>query len=89
MPAFLPCTWKQLFGISCPFCGLQRSVWYLIHGDIWQSIVMLPFLLPGVLTLALLVYAWIGKKPKLLKWTAIILVAMLVGNCIYQNIWNQ
>lgn len=50
---------------------------------------MLPFLLPGVLTLALLVYAWIGKKPKLLKWTAIILVAMLVGNCIYQNIWNQ
>ena len=22
----LPCAWKQLLGISCPFCGFQRAV---------------------------------------------------------------
>lgn len=28
----LPCAWKQLLGISCPFCGFQRAVFAVVQG---------------------------------------------------------
>lgn len=30
------CLWKNLFGWSCPGCGMTRSWVYLAHGD-WMS----------------------------------------------------
>ncbi|RYU86148.1 DUF2752 domain-containing protein [Mucilaginibacter terrigena] len=33
----IPCPFKQLTGLDCPGCGLQRSVIALLHGDIYQS----------------------------------------------------
>ena len=88
VPTLLPCTWKQLFGISCPFCGFQRSVWYLLHGEVVESLRMFPFLLPGLVAFGLLLYGWWGRKIVLLKWSTIVLLTMLVLNMIYQNIWN-
>jgi|GEM_PF-5465797 len=35
----LPCTYKQLFGISCPTCGFQRSLYSLLDGNIVESII--------------------------------------------------
>ena len=84
----LPCTWKQLFGISCPFCGTQRSVWFLLRGELLESLRMAPFLLPEMIAFGLLIYGWRAKKPVLLKWATVALLTMLVLNMIYQNIWN-
>ena len=44
----LPCISKQVFGIDCPGCGLQRSVALLFKGDIVASFLMYPALLPMI-----------------------------------------
>lgn len=42
----LPCISKQVLGIDCPGCGLQRSVVLLIKGDFIASFQMYPALFP-------------------------------------------
>lgn len=42
----LPCLSKQVFGVDCPGCGLQRSVALLLEGDLVGSFWMYPGLLP-------------------------------------------
>ena len=42
----LPCISKQVFGIDCPGCGLQRSVALLLRGEFAASLLMYPGLLP-------------------------------------------
>ncbi|WP_394970829.1 DUF2752 domain-containing protein [uncultured Croceitalea sp.] len=38
----LPCLNKQLFGIDCPGCGLQRSVLLLFNGEFVAAFQMYP-----------------------------------------------
>lgn len=38
----LPCFSKQLFGIDCPGCGLQRSVLLLFNGEFIAAFKMYP-----------------------------------------------
>jgi hypothetical protein len=42
----MPCISKQVFGIDCPGCGLQRSVALLLKGDFLASFQMYPALVP-------------------------------------------
>ncbi|MDM9630747.1 DUF2752 domain-containing protein [Robiginitalea aurantiaca] len=42
----LPCLSKQVLGIDCPGCGLQRSVAFLLKGEFAASFLMYPALLP-------------------------------------------
>lgn len=50
----LPCWWKNLTGIDCPGCGIQRSVWALVRGDIVESIKLYPALFPLAFTFVLI-----------------------------------
>lgn len=45
----LPCFSQSLFHVSCPGCGLQRSVIALLRGQLGQSLQMYPALLPMLL----------------------------------------
>lgn len=38
----LPCVSKQFFGVECPGCGLQRSLAFLISGDLVAAFYMYP-----------------------------------------------
>lgn len=38
----LPCFSKQLFGMDCPGCGLQRSVVFLLKGEFIAAFQMYP-----------------------------------------------
>jgi hypothetical protein len=38
----LPCLNKQLFGIDCPGCGLQRSILLLFKGEFLAAFQMYP-----------------------------------------------
>lgn len=38
----LPCFSKQLFGMDCPGCGLQRSVLLLFNGEFFAAFKMYP-----------------------------------------------
>lgn len=49
----LPCQFQQAFGIACPGCGLQRSVWALWQGRIGESFLSYPALLPFLCVLLL------------------------------------
>ena len=86
----LPCFYKQVFGISCPLCGSQRSVILLLEGRFWDSMKMFPPLLPLAVTL-LLVCLWkfnglLGRKVILMA--LIVDAIMLLFNMVYQNVVN-
>lgn len=40
------CAFREHTGIDCPGCGLQRSIIALLKGDVIESILLFPALLP-------------------------------------------
>ena len=42
----LPCFTKQLLGVDCPGCGLQRAFVFLIQGEFIDAFKMYPALYP-------------------------------------------
>lgn len=50
----LPCPVKSLFGVDCPGCGMQRSFIELIRGNIGDSFLLYPALIPVMLMMILL-----------------------------------
>lgn len=42
----LPCPVYQLIGYECPGCGMQRAIIELMKGNLWESIINYPALLP-------------------------------------------
>lgn len=42
----LPCMSKQIFGIECPGCGIQRSIMMLIQGEFAAAFKMYPAVYP-------------------------------------------
>ncbi len=58
----LPCAYKSLFGIDCPICGFQRALIFLFHGDIKQSFLIYPPLLPAVLLIMIFALHLLNTK---------------------------
>ncbi|MBQ2077178.1 MAG: DUF2752 domain-containing protein, partial [Bacteroidales bacterium] len=58
----LPCTHKQLFGISCPMCGCQRGIIRLLQGDVWGCIVQFPPIVAWFLTLIACIILYATKR---------------------------
>lgn len=56
------CTIKDLIGLGCPGCGMQRAFLALIRGDIIESlklnISLIPFLFTIVFTIGHLVFSF-------------------------------
>ncbi|WP_262497070.1 DUF2752 domain-containing protein [Nonlabens spongiae] len=42
----LPCVSKKITGMDCPGCGIQRSISFLLKGELVDSFLMYPGLLP-------------------------------------------
>lgn len=85
----LPCIYKQLFGISCPLCGFQRSLVCLLQGDIIGSLEMFPplFLLLFMIVFYLISFLRkqkVNSKVEKILW--IIVGISLIANAVYQNI---
>ncbi|HEC44561.1 MAG TPA: DUF2752 domain-containing protein [Bacteroides sp.] len=40
------CSFHEQAGIACPGCGIQRSILALLKGDILESLLLFPALLP-------------------------------------------
>ena len=51
----LPCLNKQLLGLDCPGCGLQRSVDLLLHGEFVAAFQMYPAIYPILILLSFLI----------------------------------
>ena len=51
----IPCLNKQLLGMECPGCGLQRSVLLLFEGEFTAAFMMYPAIYPLILLVLFLV----------------------------------
>ena len=72
---FLPCAYKQFFGIECPFCGSQRALIELLKGNIIGSIKIYPALIPVMLLVAALLVQMLFKLKHGWKLVRILLKA--------------
>jgi len=91
MPAeswMLPCTLKALTGYSCPWCGFQRGVVHVLQGDLLESILYFPPLLPMlVMVSALALRLGYAKKTSLVALYgsfALVLITLII-NFIIKN----
>ncbi|MBO5361416.1 MAG: DUF2752 domain-containing protein [Paludibacteraceae bacterium] len=88
--SLLPCAYKQLFGISCPLCGFQRSMLLLHKGEVWESICQFPIWLIMLLwVICFIAFVLAGKRKLFLSnsWSWTILLISLFANAIYQNLF--
>ena len=49
----LPCLFKAVFGIDCPGCGFQRAMLFLLRGQVPESMLAYPALIPILIFLLL------------------------------------
>lgn len=89
----LPCMYKSLFGIDCPICGFQRSLLFLIHGDLKNSFSLYPPLIPVlifiILCLSLLIRRPINFKHTYFKYYAWFVLAVIVTNYVVKLATGQ
>jgi hypothetical protein len=48
----LSCSIQKQFGINCPGCGFQSALIELLKGNIWESVLIYPALLPIIATVS-------------------------------------
>ncbi len=85
----LPCLFKQLTGLDCPGCGMQRSFILLLKGDVLSSFKMYPALLPVILLLVLLILHVIIKikhGTAILKYSYFFCAGIIALGYIYKLI---
>ena len=81
----LPCMSKQLFGMDCPGCGLQRSVVFLLKGDFIAAFKMYPAIYPILLLFGFLAVDFFFKikyANKISIFLMISTVVLILGNFI-------
>jgi hypothetical protein len=91
---FLPCPFRLMTGLYCPFCGGLRMVHDLLHGDAARALhdnaLAVPFVAFAALAwLNLAVGSWRGRPPVRLRrprwmWPAAIIV--LVAWTVVRNL---
>jgi len=77
----MPCFYKQISGIDCPGCGMQRSFVELLKGDFKESFYLYPALLPVLFTLSLTALHLVFKLKNgavLIKYSFISTVSIVV-----------
>ena len=77
----LPCMSKQLIGMDCPGCGIQRSISFLLEGNISDSFLMYPGLFPVIFLFFFLIFDWFkdirnGEEIKL--WATVITIGTIL-----------
>jgi hypothetical protein len=83
----MACFWKSSMGIECPGCGMQSSFIELLKGNILESILIYPALIPMIATLVLmLVQIFFKFRHTLfyLKISIIFTVSLMIINFFYK-----
>lgn len=83
----LECHYKKYLGIECPGCGAQRSFVQLIKGELVESFLLFPALIPVMFTFVFLGLHLVFKfkhGAKILVYSFSISAALMVINFIYK-----
>lgn len=81
---------KTWFKLPCPGCGVQRSIWELLNGNIYNSIIEYPPLFTIILMILILVLHLkfeIKNGAFILKISFIINSILIILNYFY-NLYN-
>lgn len=85
----LPCQYKQIFDISCPMCGFQRSFIELLKGNFYESFTIYPAMLPIIITVAVTIAFYIYNWQKLKKVVQVMLffdLSIMIFTCFLNNL---
>jgi len=85
-----PCFYKQIFGISCPMCGFQRSIIELLKGDFTESIFQFPALFPLLLTAFVFIVLKFLRSPRskvVLQVMLLFDLTIMILTCVYKNFY--
>ena len=85
----LPCQYKQLLGIDCPICGLQRSIIAILKGDFYESFILFPGLICSCMAIVFFaLYKIFTKQVLLYTFIALCICDLIVImiNWIYKLI---
>ena len=81
----LPCFTKKIIGMDCPGCGIQRSISLLFQGDIVDSFLMYPALIPIIFLLGFLIFdmfVTVRNGEQLKLWGTIIAIGTILTSYI-------
>jgi len=81
----IPCPVHQLTGYECPGCGMQRAIIELLKGNIWDSIIHYPALIPLIIMFIILILHLkfdFRNGAKILKFVFILNVIIISLNYI-------
>jgi hypothetical protein len=84
-----PCFYKKAFGLECPGCGMQRAFIELLKGNVWESILMYPALLPTIFMFIYLILHIIfdfKKGAAVIKYTFIINTIIIVATYLFKQL---
>lgn len=90
----LPCPFKYFTGYDCPGCGLQRSLLFLLKGDLSSSFRLYPATLPLLLLALFYLLRHVFKFDPEEKWGKIFAVfvgAIALGSYflkVYNGSWG-
>lgn len=85
----LRCFYMGTLGIACPGCGFQRALILLLKGQVGESLVQYPPLIPILVMLGFLILHLSFRFPKgalWLKYQFIGCVILVLGNFLVRNI---
>jgi len=64
----MPCLFRSIFGFDCLGCGIQRSFYHLLSGNLRESIAIYPALIPLMLFVAVILMFLLLRKSLHNKW---------------------
>ena len=79
------CHIKSITSLECPGCGSQRALILLLKGEVWESFLMFPPLIPGLFMFGFLFLHLIFKfknGPEILKYNFILVAVLMMINYI-------
>lgn len=85
----LPCLNKQLFGMDCPGCGMQRSFLLLSQGEFVAAFKMFPAIYPlltFIVFLGLSIFISFKNSDKIKMYLAVFTIATIIINYIIKLI---
>ena len=79
----LNCLFKDYFGFDCPGCGIQRSCFALLNGDLEKSVILFPSLLLYLTLVLLLILSTVFKMNISYKFFVAIAISAIMIQISY------
>ena len=74
----LPCLNKQVLGMACPGCGIQRAATLLFQGEFWAAFKMYPAIYPLIFLILFLLADQFIK----IKYANLISIVLMVATVL-------